>query len=144
MAVRISLSGEDDLSFPEQDVVVKQKPTAVRMTTASESDTPPATSPMAAIGSKNVRYSPNGGVPALEVMCYDEETPVTLEAAVDRPLGGSQTSGSERSSRSPMLWSSRSEFGLSGTFSVAGRNCIVTVEEDQLQWIPEKKGRRGL
>ena len=143
MAVRITLRDEDDLSIPEEDVVVKQKPTAARLT-PRESDIPPTTSPMAAGRTQSVGYSPNGGVPGMVAMLDNEETPVTLEAAVERPLSGSQTSGSERSSRSPMLWPSRSELGLSGAFSVAGKKCKVTVEDDQLQWIPEKRGKRGL
>lgn len=33
---------------------------------------------------------------------------------------------------------SRTDFTLSDTFRVAGKSCIVTLEEDHISWVPRK------
>lgn len=136
MAVRIALSEPDDFSIDEEDVVVKQKPIAALMA-ARERDSPPPT-----LSSSSHSFSPNGGVTMLE-LATAEEAPVSLEAAIEKPLGSPQVSSSSRSSRSPMLWS-RSEVAMTGSFTVAGRRCVVSVEDDQLHWVPEKRSSRGV
>ena len=139
MAVRISLSESDELSMPEEDVVVKQKPRAVFMATRETNSSPSPSQPEVAPSSRS--YAPNGGIPTMELPTQIEEAPVPLEAAVAPSLSTPQESS--RSSRSPgLLWSRSADLSLTGSFTVAGRRCVVSVgEDDQLHWVPEKQSR---
>lgn len=135
MAVRISLRVEEELSFPEEDVIVKQKPKSL-VTKPVQIDYN-ATSVSADSPMESQRYPSNGGVATLDI----ETGPSSLEAAVDMPHTHPDSS---RSSRSPVLWYAGSDLSLAGVFSVAGRSYNVKVEDDLLTWTPVRKSKKGL
>ena len=125
--------------MPEEDVVVKQKPRAVFMATREETTNSSPEHSQQDVAPSSHSYAPNGGVPTIELATHIEEPSVPLEAAVAPSLRTSQ----ESSRRSPgLLWSRSADLSLTGSFTVAGRRCVVSVgEDDQLHWVPEKRSR---
>ena len=85
---------------------------------------------------------PNGTVPTLEVSEnrvvetsgnegeFESSTMVLLRRYT------AETDGDRRPRSFHMA--SRTDFTLSDTFRVAGKSCMVTLEEDHISWVPRK------
>ena len=116
--VKMASAEVDDA--PELTDVVKSKPAVLEV-----SDDP------------TVEACPNGGVPTLDTSAIMPDSDIESSTTV---LLRNQPSERDRHGPSPFQLSSRADFTLMETFTISGKSCIVTLEEDHVSWVPRKSG----